>query len=551
MSTAPARNVMMKYIHIVILSFLFCIPNAVWNFQNHVSDSSFTLVTLIDVLLSTLPYFCISFLLLSLLPGIPSAAMVSLSALAITLLSWLGLAHAHIYGSGINGGSIYIALNSNIAEIGEYLKMYGNFTVIAHFFWIFCIETVFIIYLFKYRGRFHSYRRSGLALSLLLLPLVSLGLSRDIYAVTSDNLIFVYHDAFWEYSIEEMKLNNIRGKTANQKITIKRDAIDHETRETYVLILGESISKRHMSLYGYSRDTNPLLTSISGELLKYDHVTSAGQYTVPALQTILTFANRGDRTKLYQPHILQIMKAAGFRIYWLSNQNSSWSNEHWIKYFSETADIRLFTNASTLDMDSYDELLLAPFSQIVRDSEHKKKFIVVHLMGAHVDAKKRYPPAFEYFTNGSNSDWINKNKRLPQTYEYINSYDNAIRYDDFIVYRIIEKLRSGSGIRLLFFVPDHGEEVGEIDDFIGRRNKTTRFMFEIPFLVWMSPEYRSARRSAAERAKDAVHRSFQTDGFIHSFMDFSGIWTDGFLPDRSIINRQFIARRNGFVDGSK
>jgi heptose-I-phosphate ethanolaminephosphotransferase len=520
---------------------MFYIPNALWSFHNHIGGSAFRFNDLIAAnIFSTIPYLAFSLLLLSIMPGIIATIIIAMSAYGISFLSWLGIAHFIIYGHRINGGSLYIALNSNISEISEFISMYGNTKVFAYFFGIIMAETLLIISLQRHRDDYRNCRKLGFVLGILLIPFAFLALTGKASEANNDNLIFVYSDALWNYRLDEMKMIKLRKKAENRKIIITgRVNINKDTKETYVLVLGESISRRHMSLYGYQRNTNPFLSSLSNEIYVFDDVVSAEMYTVASLQKILTFANHEDMSPLYQSNLIAIMKTAGFKTFWISNQTAFGPGEPWSKYLSESADERFFLNAHG---SSFDEKILAPFSKIVNDKE-PKKFIVVHLMGAHVNAKKRYPPSFEHFTRESNADWIRKNKRSPRVYDYIDSYDNAIRYEDHVIYEIINTLKANNGIRMMLYVPDHGEEVGEVDDFIGRCFRTTRYMFEIPFIAWMSPEYFSSRINMAKRMKMAIHRPFQTDSFIHSFMDFAGIWTDQFVPERSIINDHFKGRK--------
>jgi len=50
---------------------------------------------------------------------------------------------------------------------------------------------------------------------------------------------------------------------------------------TVVVVIGESASKYHQGLYGYSRQTNPLLNSIRDQLYIFDSVISPHSHTNP------------------------------------------------------------------------------------------------------------------------------------------------------------------------------------------------------------------------------------------------------------------------------
>lgn len=63
-------------------------------------------------------------------------------------------------------------------------------------------------------------------------------------------------------------------------------------RKTLVLVIGESTTRQHMSLYGYTRPTTPKLEALRGQLTVFNEVFASRPYTIEALQQILTFADQ-------------------------------------------------------------------------------------------------------------------------------------------------------------------------------------------------------------------------------------------------------------------
>ena len=76
-----------------------------------------------------------------------------------------------------------------------------------------------------------------------------------------------------------------------------------------------------MSLYGYPRDTNPLLSARRGELSVYTDVVSPQVHTIPVLRAALTFADwdHPERLTTY-PSLIELFNRAGFETYVISNQ---------------------------------------------------------------------------------------------------------------------------------------------------------------------------------------------------------------------------------------
>lgn len=63
--------------------------------------------------------------------------------------------------------------------------------------------------------------------------------------------------------------------------------------------------------------------------------------------------------------------------------------------FSKMADNQIYLNNNRRqNSSSYDEVILEPFKQIMDDKNIEKKFIVLHLLGAHARYDYRYPSSF-------------------------------------------------------------------------------------------------------------------------------------------------------------
>jgi heptose-I-phosphate ethanolaminephosphotransferase len=85
----------------------------------------------------------------------------------------------------------------------------------------------------------------------------------------------------------------------------------------YVIVIGESLARHHMHLYGYPRDTTPELDKLAaaGELLVFRHAVTSHALTVPAMLAALRFPDgRGHD----QQTVFDVFNGAGFRTYWIS-----------------------------------------------------------------------------------------------------------------------------------------------------------------------------------------------------------------------------------------
>ncbi|HCS25859.1 MAG TPA: hypothetical protein DIW43_00290, partial [Spongiibacteraceae bacterium] len=118
--------------------------------------------------------------------------------------------------------------------------------------------------------------------------------------------------------------------------------------------------------------------------------------------------------------------------------------------------------------EAHDGAVLQPFAEALKSST-AKKMIVVHLLGTHRKYNYRYPEEFEHFAGTEHMpDWLDST----QADEY-NSYDNAVRYNDFVIAEIIHLLENVGEPAVMAYLSDHGEEVYDTarNPFSGRNEE--------------------------------------------------------------------------------
>jgi len=167
-------------------------------------------------------------------------------------------------------------------------------------------------------------------------------------------------------------------------------------------------------------------------------------------------------------------------------------------------------------------------------------------MGTHGHYPDRYPKTYDYFNNVADIKTENRSFLATNSYgkDKINEYDNAIRYNDMIISEIISALKEKKTYSYLLYVSDHGEEVYDSRRYFSHQeSNATPFMFEIPFVVWLSPEYRAVHFNNFEVFKTQENRSYQTDDIIHSILDLSHIVLSQFDSTKSIFNAGFLKEK--------
>jgi heptose-I-phosphate ethanolaminephosphotransferase len=171
------------------------------------------------------------------------------------------------------------------------------------------------------------------------------------------------------------------------------------SKQTLVLIIGESETRNHMGIYGYPRNTTPLLAK-EQELFAFKNVISSNAHTIASLSKALTFADLHNQI----PHanVLQILNSAGFVTYWLSTQPRLGISETTISLIANTATHKWYSSQHALAKDAgkyrpnYDEILLGELEKALA-TPAEKKAIVLHLMGNHSPYSYRFPDQFNIF----------------------------------------------------------------------------------------------------------------------------------------------------------
>jgi heptose-I-phosphate ethanolaminephosphotransferase len=320
-----------------------------------------------------------------------------------------------------------------------------------------------------------------------------------------------------------------------------------DTPRTLVLVIGESTTSQRMSLYGYSRPTTPRLDALAarGELTVFRDVIASCPYTIEILRQALSFANQLEPDRyLTEPNIVNLMKQAGYKTFWITNQQTMTKRNTLLTAFSQVADeVRYLNHQRIQNAGEHDEVVLEPFADALADPA-AKKFIVVHLLGTHAKYIYRYPDEFDRF--GDSNDF--PSNLDDDEADLYNTYDNAVLYNDHVVTSLIERFAASRANGFLLYFSDHGEEVfnDPRHEVLGRDvDAPTLDMFAIPFIVWQSPEWRKTHRHDLEAY---IQRPYSNDDFIHTWSDLAGLSYDRFLPERSLVNAAFEPRTRWIGD---
>lgn len=209
-----------------------------------------------------------------------------------------------------------------------------------------------------------------------------------------------------------------------------------------VIVMGESVNKSHMGLYGYRFPTTPFLTSLQNnkKLYVFNAIAPTNQtrYSIPI---DLTEANVHyyENRYLHSCSVLTNFKANRYETYWISNQGSVGKNDSSIASMAYEANTSFYANVNYLDAKT-DDVLLDYLNKLQTNSN--KEMYLLHLMGSHSDYINRYKKETALFKDAKN---------------IVEEYDNSIHYSDYILSQIYEKFKKEK--LLLIYLSDHGENI--------------------------------------------------------------------------------------------
>lgn len=288
----------------------------------------------------------------------------------------------------------------------------------------------------------------------------------------------------WSYSVNSIRYQ-IKEHKMNREEILLPDAVftEPDEKRVCVLVIGESARQDHFSLYGYPRQTNPLLSN--QERLTAIRADAAATYTTAGVKAIL---DSRPTDKLYEilPNYLY---RAGAEVVW---RTSNWGEPpvHIEKYQNPEALLEQYPHADP----AYDGILFEGLKDEILSSGKSKVLLIIHTSISHGPAyNKRYPAEFEHFTPVCNTVEMAKADHD----ELMNSYDNTIIYTDYLLSEAIKQLEAlpKEWESCLMYVSDHGESLGEGNLFMHGVpiSIAPREQIEIPFLVWTSEGSRDVK----------------------------------------------------------
>lgn len=337
----------------------------------------------------------------------------------------------------------------------------------------------------------------------------------------------------------------------DQNLLSDEEAEHHASRDeprTIVLVVGESTTRTHWSLYGYERSTTPELDKMEAtdpRLVVVRYAWSTQPSTIASFRDMFLFPWTQGRgvpsagTDHLQPkgklrddelaNVFAFFEAAGWKTFWISNQDDLAIKNR----FAGWADEEVYLNRRAgRSSRSLDEVVIPAVESALRN-ESKKKLIVVHLIGAHPHYRYRFPSSMS-------ADWgedsVQKRfvrlGRSPWVIAAMNNYDVAMRYQDQVLSALLERAAKAAAPDqpvAWLYLSDHGQEVGDTENKTGH-SPGTFDGFRIPFLLWSSDGIFKPHLE---------ERPFRSDDLGELLLDIAGIHWAAEDPTRLFLDKDY------------
>ena len=401
------------------------------------------------------------------------------------------------YGTPYIAPRIEVSLLSPAYETVEYLKNYIDDRDVT--LTIFTLFTFFLLYRFL-RHFSHSYKT---------LKIIALGTTTAILVAVSFyiNPLKVFEPFSIPYEYYNAANNGdynkipLERKKFLQELNITKAESKDLIYDKVIVILGESVNKHHMSIYGYKNPTDPFLSSLqkSGQLYVFNAISPTNQ-TIYSVPIDLTKANVHDYLNLYlhSYSILTDFKENGYGTFWISNQGRVGKYDTSITSMAYEANTTIFANLSFAYAKT-DQVLLDNLDKLQKNSN--KEMYLLHLMGSHAGYKERYSEDSALYKNASTMD---------------EEYDNSIHYTDYIISEVLKRFKDQK--LLLIYLSDHGEVVN-------LRKNGHGFLppfkdeYEIPFVIYSNVKNPRLEQLLKENKKG----HFNLENFNYMVEYISGI----------------------------
>ncbi|WP_154173963.1 phosphoethanolamine transferase [Vibrio metoecus] len=448
-----------------------------------------------------------------------------------SILSFVGFQ----YGTIVDRDMLVNVLETNSSEASSYLTVYS----VLWFVFLGVLPALWLLFtpIRKETGVWRFLGKKGLSMlvSLLAVALIAALYYQNYSSVGRNNSYlkkmiipthFIYSSVGLvkqRYFTEPMVYKMI-GTDAQQKTTATDSSGQKPTLVFFVL--GETARVQNYQYFGYPRDTNAYTQPFQPIFFK--DVASCGTATaisVPCMFSNMTRDNFDRNQADNQDNVLDILQRAGISLLWKENDGGDKGVAKNIPLKELARDKREgFCDGDTC----YDIAMLENLDQEIAD-QNGNRMIFMHIIGSHGPTYfKRYPKEMAVYQ----PDCPRADIENCSVEQIVNTYDNTIRYTDYVLAQLMSKLESlqKDYNTALIYVSDHGESLGENGMFLHGMpyNLAPDYQTQVPLLVWMSQGFSQSKGIDMDCLRSKTHLPYSHGNLFHSLLGVMDVSTEAY-----------------------
>ena len=231
-------------------------------------------------------------------------------------------------------------------------------------------------------------------------------------------------------------------------------------------MIGESVQRDYLSLYGYEKKTTPFLDKMPLTII--DDYISTAPNTATSLTRTLAYMDEQRDIKIAL-NAVTLAKQAGFNTIWISNQGFLGKRDTAISKIAIHADHQIFLKSGNyMSSNDDDDELLTLLDQQLKKYNTTKNVIFIHMMGSHPDACERL---------------FNSPRLYADQPKSIDCYLSSLNKLDHFIEKSDQILQASKQSFSLTYFSDHGMTVTEEAYYVDNNAKNN---YQVPFFVLTS-----------------------------------------------------------------
>lgn len=242
----------------------------------------------------------------------------------------------------------------------------------------------------------------------------------------------------------------LRGVEAKQFQPYQLQELPFDGPMNIVVVMGESLTPTHMSLFGYERETTPYLDKLADDPgLVYKVGIAGGVNTKVAVQTFFNLKREPENVNhlfRHEANLFAMAKRRGMTTHYLSAQTAN------LATYIGDGDIDHFMSKEDIEAEVAEKFDMVLPEKLAAVDLSRPNFIVLHQRGSHSPYWKFHPDSYDRYPE--EVDDIHQRR--------INNYDNSVLFTDHVNDQIIRVLQQNSPLpTYLFITSDHADLLGE------------------------------------------------------------------------------------------